>query len=105
MMRAFDTLLTRTVLVSLFGITLMHVLSLWSYEAARDQAAESAHGFGHGMLLSTIVMAAGIVVLSILIARWLTRPIGKMAAAVRVLQPGNVRDRGSGCGLPRRTGA
>jgi len=34
MMRTFDTLLTRTVLVSLFGIALKHVLSLWSYEAA-----------------------------------------------------------------------
>ena len=33
-MRAFDTLLTRTVVLSLFGITLTHVLGLWSYEAA-----------------------------------------------------------------------
>ena len=39
----------------------------------------------HGMLLSTAVMAAGIVLLSVLIARWLTRPIRKMAAAVHAL--------------------
>jgi hypothetical protein len=37
MMRAYDTLLTRTVLVSLLGITLTHMLSLWSYEAALDR--------------------------------------------------------------------
>jgi two-component system OmpR family sensor kinase len=89
MMRAFDTLLTRTVLVSLLGITLMHVLSLWSYEATLDRnpMAGSAHTSSNGMLLSTTVMAVGIVLLCVLIARWLTRPIVKMAAAVRELHP------------------
>lgn len=86
-MKRYDTLLTRTVLVSLFGITLTHVLSLWSYEAVRDLTHEAIHTSSHGTLLSTAVMALGILVLSVLIARWLTRPIGKMAAAVRALQP------------------
>ena len=61
-MRRFDTLLTRTVLVSLLGITLMHVLSLWSYDAALEREASGARAAsGHGVLLSTTVMAAGIV--------------------------------------------
>ena len=85
-MRSFDTLLTRTILVSLLGITLMHVLSLWSYDAALEREASGARASSaHGMLLSTAVMAAGIVLLSVLIARWLTRPIRKMAAAVHAL--------------------
>ena len=89
MMRAFDTLQTRTVLVSLLGITLTHVLSLWSYEATLDRnpMAGSAHASSNGMLLSTTVMAVGIVLLCVLIARWLTRPIVKMASAVRELHP------------------
>jgi signal transduction histidine kinase len=88
MMRPLDTLLTRTVLVSLFGITLMHVLSLWSYDAALERETVGAHASsGHGMLLSTSVMAVGIVLLSVLIARWLTRPIQKMASAVHALNP------------------
>jgi two-component system OmpR family sensor kinase len=88
MMRRFDTLLTRTVLVSLFGITLMHVLSLWSYDAALEREATDARASsGHGMLLSTTVMAVGIVLLSVVIARWLTRPIRKMAAVVHALHP------------------
>jgi two-component system, OmpR family, sensor kinase len=88
MMRPFDTLLTRTVLVSLLGITLMHVLSLWSYDAALDgHSAGGGHSTSHGVLLSTTVMAVGIVLLSVLIARWLTRPIRKMAAAVHALRP------------------
>jgi signal transduction histidine kinase len=90
MMRPLDTLLTRTVLVSLFGITLTHVLSLWSYDAALERETADAHASsGHGMLLSTTVMAVGIVLLSALIARWLTRPIRKMAAAVQALHPDN----------------
>jgi signal transduction histidine kinase len=90
MMRRFDTLLTRTVLVSLLGITLMHVLSLWSYDAALEREASNAPAASaHGVLLSTTVMAVGIVVLSVLIARWLTRPIRKMAAAVQALHPGS----------------
>jgi signal transduction histidine kinase len=87
-MRRFDTLLTRTVLVSLLGITLMHVLSLWSYDAALEREATAANASsGHGILLSTTVMAAGIVLLSVFITRWLTRPIRKMAAAVHARHP------------------
>jgi two-component system OmpR family sensor kinase len=87
-MRSFDTLLTRTILVSLLGITLMHVLSLWSYDAALEREASHVNtSFGHGVLVSTTVMAAGIVLLSVFIARWLIRPIRKMAAAVHALNP------------------
>ncbi len=88
MMRPFDTLLTRTILVSLLGVTLMHVLSLWSYDAALSgEPASGGHHKSHGVVLSTTVMAIGIVLLSVLIARWLTRPIQKMAAAVHALHP------------------
>jgi len=202
MMRMFDTLVGRTILVSLIAISLMHIVSLWSYEAAlrhelsaadetrlverlvlirqglvivppekRDEVAHRlsggpikvhwsptekavAGGAGtelwtglprrlreqipelgagdiiiggegsqqdgdphvalislrlpdatwinvslfayagspagsHGYLLSTTLMALGVVVLSVVIAGWLTRPIRKMANAVRALKPGD----------------
>jgi signal transduction histidine kinase len=41
-MRRFDTFVGRTILVSLIGITLMHVLSLWSYELALQQELSAA---------------------------------------------------------------
>ena len=41
--RVFDTLLARLLLVSLLGITLFHVLSLWSYEHALEQQLTNAH--------------------------------------------------------------
>ena len=41
--RSFDTLATRSVLVSLIGITLVHVLSLWSYEHTLDRELTLAH--------------------------------------------------------------
>lgn len=41
--RSFDTLATRAVLVSLIGITLVHVLSLWFYEHALDRELTLAH--------------------------------------------------------------
>lgn len=43
MIRALDTLATRSILVSLIGITLVHVLSLWSYEKTLDRALTLAH--------------------------------------------------------------
>ena len=43
---------------------------------------------GHSYFISTSLMASGVVVLSVLIAGWLTRPIRKMADAVRELKPG-----------------
>lgn len=201
MIHRLDTLVVRTILVSLIGISLMHVLSLWSYEAAllheqtlaqetrladrildirrslsvvpedgRDavahrlssgpldvhwsrsdraiaggRGAESWSGLserlrrlepalgesdvvvgspgmesgdphvalisvklpdatwanvsllaydraqsgGHGTLLSTTVMALGVLALSMVIAGWLTRPIRRMATAVRTLRPGD----------------
>ncbi len=195
MTRAFDTLVARLILVSLLGITLVHVLSIWSYEQALDRelgladearvaeriltikrgvvavpesqrealahdlssgpleahwsrtrgaaaggqgidqwdgviqriradapeigkeeivvgttgdphhahiairlpdetwlnvrvftGSRSGHG-GHGTLLSTSIMAIGVVLLSLLIARWLTRPLRVMSAAVSSLSP------------------
>jgi two-component system, OmpR family, sensor kinase len=41
----------------------------------------------HGTVLSTSLMAFGVILLSILIARWLTRPIRTVSAAVRSLSP------------------
>lgn len=43
MIRSFDTLVTRLLLVSLVGISLVHVLSLWTYEHALDQNLALAH--------------------------------------------------------------
>lgn len=195
MMRALDTVVARVILVSLLGITLVHALSLWTYQRALDQelsraheeslaerlisikrsvalaprdqretlahdlsggpieahwsltrgavaggpgievwhglgdqirrlaedaksgdvvigtsadphvalvslrlpdeswlnvslfAAVHAHTSGHGTLLSTSLMALGVVVLSLLMARWLTRPIREIADAVTMLSP------------------
>lgn len=198
MIRTLDTIVTRSILVSLIGITLVHTLSLWSYEhalereltiahesrlaerliaikrsvmlvpvAEREPAAHALSGgpieahwsstkaaiaggpgaevwqrlgaqimslapeiaatdiiigsssgadphialismrlpdaswinvslfaatrprtTGHGTLVSTSLMALGVVLLSFLIARWLTRPIRTMAIAVSSLSPG-----------------
>lgn len=41
----------------------------------------------HGTILSTTLMAIGVVLLSVLIARWLTRPIRAVADAARSLTP------------------
>ena len=43
MIRAFDTIVARSVLVSLVGITLVHMLSLWTYEHALDRELTIAH--------------------------------------------------------------
>ncbi|HRD78008.1 MAG TPA: ATP-binding protein [Hyphomicrobiaceae bacterium] len=199
MMRLLDTLVARLILVSLLGITLVHVLSIWSYEKALERelghadearlaeriqtirrsiaavsarerealahdlssgpleahwnrtrgtaaggkgaerwrglverlrvsagelapddivlgtgddphnallsirlpdstwlnvslfaASRSGHG-GHGTLLSTSIMAAGVVLMSLLIAGWLTRPLRSMASAVSALSPDGPR--------------
>lgn len=49
-------------------------------------SSRSDHG-GHGALLSTSIMAGGVILLSFLIARWLTRPLRTMATAVSALSP------------------
>lgn len=195
MIRAFDSVVARVILVSLLGITLVHVLSLWTYQRALDQelsraheaslaerlisikrsvalaprdqretlahelsggpieahwnlnkgavaggpgveawsglsaqisrlaedlkssdvvigtsadphvallsirlpddswvnvslfAASPARGSSHGTLLSTSLMALGVVFMSLLMARWLTRPIREIADAVTLLSP------------------
>lgn len=63
-----------------------------------------AHGSGHGIFLSTTLMALGVVLVSVLMVRWLTRPlrifgdaarktfVGDRAAEVRVEGPKEVRD-------------
>jgi signal transduction histidine kinase len=52
--------------------------------------AASPTGSGrHGTLLSTSFMAIGVVLLSLLIARWLTQPLRNMAQAVTALSPDN----------------
>ncbi len=195
MIQALDTVVARVILVSLLGITLVHVLSLWTYQRALDQelsrahesslaerlisikrsvalaprdqretlahelsggpieahwnlnkgavaggpgveawnglseqikrlaedtksedvvigtsadphvallslrladdswlnvslfAASHAHASGHGTLLSTSLMALGVVLMSLLMARWLTKPIREVAEAVTLLSP------------------
>jgi len=48
--------------------------------------AASRSGYGrHGTLLSTTIMAAGVILLSLISARWLTRPLRAMSAAVSSL--------------------
>jgi two-component system OmpR family sensor kinase len=48
--------------------------------------SRTGHG-GHSTLLSTSIMAVGVILLSLLIARWLTRPLRSMSAAVTALSP------------------
>ena len=43
MMRSFDTIAARSVLLSLIGILLVHVLSLWTYEQTLDRELTIAH--------------------------------------------------------------
>ena len=43
MIRSLDTIAARSVLVSLIGITLVHLLSLWTYERALDRELTIAH--------------------------------------------------------------
>lgn len=50
-------------------------------------AASHPHASGHGTLLSTSLMALGVVLMSLLMARWLTRPIREIADAVTLLSP------------------
>ena len=54
--------------------------------------AASPSGSGsHGTLLSTSLMAIGVVLMSLFIARWLTQPLRRMADAVTALSPDNPR--------------
>jgi len=48
--------------------------------------SRTGHG-GHGTLLSTSIMAIGVILFSLLIARWLTRPLRIMSDAVTKLSP------------------
>ncbi len=50
-------------------------------------AVSSPKTSGHGTLISTSLMALGVVILSLLMARWLTRPIRRIADAVHKLSP------------------
>lgn len=43
MIKLLDTLVARLILVSLLGITLVHIASLWTYEHALDQELTLAH--------------------------------------------------------------
>jgi two-component system, OmpR family, sensor kinase len=52
-------------------------------------AASPTASRGHGTLLSTSLMAIGVVLMSLLIARWLTQPLRNMAEAVTALSPDN----------------
>jgi signal transduction histidine kinase len=54
-------------------------------------AATPSAGGRHGTLLSTSLMAIGVVLTSLLIASWLTRPLRNMAQAVTDLSPDNPR--------------
>lgn len=49
-------------------------------------SSHSSRG-GHGTLLSTSIMAGGVILLSLIIARWLTRPLRAMLVAVSSLSP------------------
>lgn len=51
-------------------------------------AAGPPRASSHGTLLSTSLMALGVILLSVLIARWLSRPIRTVADAVGRLTPG-----------------
>ncbi|MBN9277262.1 MAG: HAMP domain-containing protein, partial [Hyphomicrobium sp.] len=61
--------------------------STW-LNASLFAAAPSGSG-RHGTLLSTSLMAIGVVLMSLLMARWLTRPLRSTARAVTVWSPDN----------------
>ena len=50
-------------------------------------ATGRAQSSGHGTVLSTSLMALGVVLVSFLMAGWLTRPLRRMAEAVSILSP------------------
>jgi two-component system, OmpR family, sensor kinase len=54
MMRALDTLVARLILVSLLGITVVHVLSLWTYERALDRELGAVRDVQFAERLSSI---------------------------------------------------
>jgi signal transduction histidine kinase len=54
--------------------------------------SRSGHG-AHGTLLSTSIMAGGVILISLLIARWLTRPLRVMSAEVSSLSPDEPQSR------------
>ena len=54
MIRALDTLVARLLLVSLLGISLVHLLSLWTYQHALDQELKFARESGLADRLLTI---------------------------------------------------
>ena len=56
-------------------------------------AAGPPRSSGHGTLLSTSLMALGVIMLSVLVARWLSRPIRNVAKAVGGLTPGTAHTR------------
>ena len=55
-------------------------------------SSRSRHG-GYGTLLSTSIMAGGVILLSLLIARWLTRPLRAMSSVVSSLLPDHPQSR------------
>lgn len=56
-------------------------------------AASRAKASEHGTILSTSLMAFGVVVMSILVAAWLTRPLRQMAQAVTAMTPEDTESR------------
>ena len=50
-------------------------------------ASGRAKANGHGTVLSTTLMAAGVALLALAVAAWLTRPLRRMAEAVTTLAP------------------
>ena len=70
----------RTVLLLLASLTAFHLGSLWMH-SHEGQGAASPDAFGDGAVASTSVMAVGIVAASVLLVRWLTGPLRRLAQA------------------------
>ena len=64
---------------------------------ASTHPSHAGHGHGRGALLSTSIMAGGVVLLALFVARWLTGPLRSMAQAVSAMEPGS-----PGQSLPER---
>lgn len=76
----------RTVLLFLFGLTGFHLGSLWIHH---HDVLDERMG-GTDAVASTTVMAIGIVIVSVLLVRWLTGPLRRLAQAADRIGHGQV---------------
>ncbi|WP_374448558.1 ATP-binding protein [Stella sp.] len=72
-----DSIAARVIAILMVGLGISHVGSIWIYEAG----GHGPPGDHASLIVSTTVMALGILAVSILLVRWLTAPLRTLAAA------------------------